>query len=116
MKREFLDYVDDIIEAMTNAAAFVEGMKYEDFARDIKTTYAVVRSLEIVGEAVKRIPDSVRSRYPQIPWRDMAGMRNKLIHEYFGVKLKVVWETIKNDIPALKPLFDKILEDFEDKS
>jgi len=113
MKTEFLDYVDDIIEAMTNAIRFVENTRYEDFMKDAKTIYAVVRALEIIGAAVKRIPDSVKERYPEIPWRDIAGMRDKLIHEYSGVKLEVVWDTIKNEIPTLKPMFDKILKDFE---
>ena len=113
MKEEFLDYVEDVIEAMDDAVSFVEGVKREDLVKDRKTIYAVVRALEIIGEAVKRIPDGVRDRYPQIPWKDMAGMRDKLIHEYFGVNIKRVWKTVKEDIPNLKPLFEKILKDFQ---
>ncbi len=64
-------------------------------------------------EAVKKIPELVKNRYPQIPWRDMAGMRDKLIHEYFGVNRRAVWDTVKQDIPNLKPSFDKILNDFK---
>jgi uncharacterized protein with HEPN domain len=112
MKDEFLDYVEDIIEAMDDAVSFTENMKYEEFVEDRKTVYAVIRAIEIIGEAVKRIPDSVKSRYQQIPWRDMAGMRDKLIHEYFGVDSRAVWDTVKKDIPNLKPLFDRILKDF----
>jgi uncharacterized protein with HEPN domain len=88
MKEEFLDYIEDVIDAMDDAMSFAEGVKHEDFAEDRKTVYAVVRALEIIGEAVKRIPDGVRKRYPQIPWKDMAGMRDKLIHEYSGVDIK----------------------------
>ena len=113
MKEEFLDYIEDVIEAMDDAVSFVEGVKREDLVKDRKTIYAVVRALEIIGEAVKRIPDGVRNRYPQIPWKDMAGMRDKLIHEYFGVNIKRVWKTVKEDIPNLKPLFEKILKDFQ---
>jgi len=113
MKEEFLDYVEDIIDSMNDAMSFVEGKKYEDFVKDKKTIYAVVRALEITGEAAKRMPDLVRNRYPQIPWKDMAGMRDKLIHGYFGVDIKRVWKTVKEDLLDLKPLFEKILKDFQ---
>lgn len=115
MKREFLDYVEDILGAMSNAESFTEGMTYEDFAKDNKTTYAVVRALEIIGEAVRKVPPSVRNRYPGIPWKEMAGMRDKLIHEYFGVNLRTVWDTIQKDIPTLKPMFHQVLKDFPEK-
>lgn len=112
MKREFLDYVDDVIDAMSKVQKFTEAMGYEDFIKDDKTVFAVTRAIEIIGEAVKKMPSTVRKRYPQIPWKEMAGMRDKLIHEYFGVNLRAIWETAKNDIPAIKPLFDKIREDY----
>ena len=102
MKVEFLDYIEDIVVAMEDAIGFVEGINYDDFVKDKKSVYAVTRAIEIIGEAVKKIPDSVRKRYPVIPWRDMAGMRDKLIHEYSGVDLKRVWNTVKKDIPDLK--------------
>lgn len=72
----------------------------------------MVRALEIIGEAVKKIPDSIRIHYPQVPWREMTAMRNKLIHEYFGVKPRSVWETVKEELPVLKPIFDQITKDF----
>lgn len=109
MKREFMDYLDDIVNAMNKVEDFTKDMTYVEFIEDDKTTFAVIRALEIIGEAVKKIPSSITKQYPQIPWKDMAGMRDKLIHEYFGVKTKVVWETIKQDIPPLKPLFQRIL-------
>ena len=113
MKREILDYIEDIISAMGKAVDFVKNMSYEEFTRDDKTVYAVVRAIEIIGEAVKNIPGNVRKNYPEIPWKDMAGMRNKVIHEYFGVKLNIVWRTVKEEIPPLKPLFEKILKELE---
>ena len=113
MKEEFLDYIEDIIGAMNDALSFVKDMEYDVFLRDKKTIYAVNRALEIIGEATKNIPASVKNRYPQIPWKKMAGMRDKVIHEYFGVDLKRVWRTVKKDIPDLKPLFEKILSDFK---
>ncbi len=81
MKWEFLDYVEDIIGAMEDAMSFVEGVDYEDFVKDKRTIYAVIRAVEVIGEAVKKIPISVSKRYPEIPWKDMAGIRDKLIHD-----------------------------------
>jgi uncharacterized protein with HEPN domain len=110
VKREIGDYIQDIVDAINKAIKFVEDMSYEDFVQDDKTIFAVVRALEVVGEAVKNIPPEFREQYPEIPWRDMASMRDKLIHEYHGVRLEVVWETVKEEIPPLKLVFEKILE------
>lgn len=112
MSREFLDYVEDVIDAMSKAQKFTHGMDYEAFVRDDKTFFAVIRALEIIGEAVKKVPPEVRSQYPDAPWKDITGMRDKLIHEYFGADQKTVWDTVKKDVPALKPVFEKILKDF----
>jgi len=113
MKREVGDYIQDISDAMNKAMEFVEGMEYEDFICDDKTIFAVIRAIEVIGEAVKSIPEDVKKEYPEIPWREMAGMRDKLIHGYFGVNLKRVWKTVKEEIPPLKPLFEKILINLE---
>jgi uncharacterized protein with HEPN domain len=78
MKEEFLDFIEDIVEAMDDALSFVKDKKYDVFAKDRKTVYAVTRALEFMGEAVRHIPATVRNRYPQIPWKDMAGMRDKV--------------------------------------
>ena len=109
MKREIGDYIEDILEAMTNAIEFTKGMSYDEFVKDTKTVYAVIRAIEIIGEAVKNIPEEIRKKYPDIPWRSMAGMRDKVIHAYFGVKIERVWEVVKRDIPNLKPKFEKML-------
>lgn len=85
-KREFLDYLTDILEASQNISQFISGMTWSQFSRDQKTMYAVVRAFEIIGEAAKKIPPSVKKRHANVPWKLMAGMRDKLIHEYFGVR------------------------------
>lgn len=110
MKREVGDYLADIVEAMENAQRFVEGMSFVDFCKDVKTIYAVIRAIEVIGEAVKNIPDDFRAQHPDIPWRSMAGMRDKVAHAYFSVSLERVWEVIQKDIPDLKPRFKAMLE------
>lgn len=111
MKRDVSIYLKDILENIERIEKFVNKMSYNDFVKDEKTYYAVTRSIEIIGEAVKHIPDSERIMYPEIPWKDMAGMRDKIIHFYFDVDLEIVWLTITEDIPEIKPLIKKVYED-----
>lgn len=101
--REYRDYLNDIADAIADAAAFTEGMTFEDFLADRKTIHAVTRCLEIIGEAANNVPDHVRDMSPEIPWAAIRGMRNRIAHEYFGVDNKVVWETVQRDLPKLKP-------------
>ena len=88
-------------------------MDFEEFIKDKKTINAVIRSLEVMGEAVKKIPSEIRNDYPDIPLNYIAGMRDKLIHEYHGVDLEILWEVIEKEIPPLKPKFEKILEELK---
>jgi len=113
MKREFLDYIEDIIEAMNNAINFTQNIEYDDFLKDDKTIYAVVRALEIIGEAVKNLPDEIKQQYSQIPWRNIIGMRDKLIHEYFGIEIEIIWEVVKNELPPVKPHIKKLLKEIK---
>ncbi len=115
-KREMGDYVQDILEAIIEVKDFTAGMEPVDFVNDKKTINAVVRSLEIIGEAAKKIPDGMREKYPDIPWKSMAGMRDKLIHEYFGVDLDIVWEVINVELPPIKPLIQQVLEDVDSET
>jgi uncharacterized protein with HEPN domain len=113
--RDYLDYVTDIVEAATKAVSFVRGMTLEQFAGDERTVFAVVRALEIVGEAAKRVPESLRVQHPTIPWSSMAGMRDKLIHDYFGVNEVVVWKTVTEDLPPIIPLLQQLLAEVSRK-
>lgn len=106
-------YLKDILAAMQAIEQFVEGMEFADFAGDDKTSSAVIRKFEIIGEAAKKISEDVKQKYPEVPWKEMSGMRDRLIHFYFGVKYDLLWETIKTVIPGVKPLISGVLSSLE---
>ena len=110
MKREYDDYVRDMLENAEKAISFVQGMDYDGFCKDDKAMYAVIRALEIIGEAARQIPEDIRHSNPEIQCREIAAMRNKLTHEYFGVNTKVIWRTVEKDLPTLIPLLKKMLK------
>ncbi len=110
-RRDVLDFLEDIVAAMEAALEFVEGMDPQAFFTDRKTSFAVIRALEIVGEAAKRVPKAVRIRYPNVPWRQMAGMRDRLIHGYANVDLEIVWRTVVEDIAAAQPAVLAMLQE-----
>ena len=109
MKREFMDYVKDILDAVNKIELFSKHISnFQDFVSDEKTVLAVIKLLENIGGATKKIPEPIRRKYPNLPWNEMAGMRDILIHEYFGIDYEVVWKTIENDLPMVKNFIQQL--------
>jgi uncharacterized protein with HEPN domain len=107
--REYKLYLVDIISAMESIESFVEGLSFEEFQRDDKTASAVTRKFEIIGEASRNIPEEIKKKHPEVSWKEMAGMRDRLIHAYFGVDYNLVWITIKNRLPIAKQMIRNVL-------
>ncbi len=112
MKRTYKDYFIDMLDAITKAESFVAGLSFEEFHLDYKSIFSVTRAFEILGEAANKIPAEVQAKYPGLPWKEMIGMRNKLIHDYAGVDDTVLWKTLKKEIPLLKITLNKVIDSY----
>src|SRR3972149_3426340 len=110
-QRDVRLFLTDILEAVQKIEMYTGKMTYKEFANDEKTKDAVLRNLEVLGEAVKNIPTEIKGKYHDVDWNGAAGMRDKLINEYFGVSFLIVWGTGKNDPPPLKNGIEKILKE-----
>ena len=111
MSRNYNLYLQDIVEAADRIASYVEGMTRSAFEADQMRIDAVIRNLQIVGEAVKKIPGSIREAYPSIPWHEIAALRNRVIHVYFDVDLNVTWNVVQLELPMLKTQIQQILKE-----
>src|SRR5688572_17499758 len=98
-RRTTVEYLMDIQGAAEKAVTFLGSLSQDEFTADEKTVFAVVRALEIIGEATRKIPTEVKQRFPQVPWRSMSGIRDKLIHDYFTADAEIIWKTVKDDLP-----------------
>ena len=109
--RDWLVRIEDILEACQRIIEYVGTSSEEGFQKDPKTVDAVVRNLTVIGEAANHIPKEVQEQYAQLPWSEMRGIRNIVVHEYFGISLSIIWRTVKEDIPPLIPLLEIIRKD-----
>jgi uncharacterized protein with HEPN domain len=108
-------YLKDILAAIDSIQSFVAGMTFDAFQADDKTVSAVVRKFEIIGEAARHIPEHIRIQFPIVPWKEMSGMRDRLIHFYFGVDMFIVWATIHEHLPALREVLKSIISESGDQ-
>lgn len=113
MSRRDRDFLADILEAIYRASQYTVDMDFAAFADDTKTQDAVIRTIEIVGEATKNLSDDLRGAHPDIPWKSMAGIRDKLIHHYFGVNIDIVWQIATDELPAVKLQIEGILDQLD---
>jgi uncharacterized protein with HEPN domain len=110
MTRRYLLFIKDMLDAVDRIHAFVKGMGFDDFAADDKTVSAVLRKLEVIGEAAKNVPTAVRERHGAVPWSRLAKMRDRLIHGYFAVDNEIVWKVVTEELPELREELERVYE------
>jgi len=110
-KRDPCLFLNDILEAVLRIEEYTEGYEFDDFVRDRKTIDAVLRNLEIIGEAARYVPEEIKRKHTDVPWRRIIGLRNVVIHHYFGVDLNIVWTIIRFQLPELKESTEKMIRE-----
>ena len=111
MPRSTKVFFQDILHAASKLRLYVDGLTLETFRKDERTIDAVIRNLEVIGEATKKIPQHIRSANPNVEWKQIAGLRDILIHEYFGIDVEIVWDIVQNHVPAYAEAIERILEE-----
>ncbi len=110
-RRDTIALIEDILEGIHRILSYTNGKTHKEFLADLRTQDAVVRNIEIIGEATKKLPGDFKQNHEDIPWKAIAGTRDKLVHDYFGVNYDVVWRIIRNDLPSLLEKINAILKD-----
>lgn len=106
-------FLHDILECIAKIERYVQGLTFEQFQQDDKTLDAVLRNLEVIGEAARQVPEAIRQQYPAVPWAQTIALRNRLIHGYFAVDEEIVWDILMNELPALRAQIEHILQEKE---
>ncbi len=114
MSRIYSLYLQDIVEASERIDSYVKDVAYNEFKMDQMRIDAVIRNLQIIGEAVKKIPDSIRDVYPNIAWQEIAGMRNRVTHVYFNVDINIIWDVVQSELPSFQAQIQQILEEISE--
>ena len=113
-QRQLSEFLQDILDTITDIEIFTDNVEFEAFQANREKVLAVVKSIEILGEAVKKVPDDIRNQYPDIPWKSIAGMRDVLVHEYWGIDVNIIWATVQEGLPPLKATIAEIATDVSD--
>ena len=110
MSRDYRLYLEDMVESANRIQKYAKGLSYDEFSRNGMAVDAVVRNLEIIGEAAKKVPTDVKKRHPEVEWRKVAGLRDIIAHEYFGINQVIIWDIVDNKIPKLKASIKAIVK------
>lgn len=113
-EREYRFYIEDLLDAIDRIDSYIEGLNYESFRRDYRTVDAVVRNLEVIGEASHKVPSHIKELKPNLPWDEMYYLRNKVTHEYFGIDYEIIWDVVSLHLPQLRQEVEELLKEISE--